>query len=132
MHEDERFEDKRQGDDVSHEGQLVEQAGDQGRVPSPRTQLTKQVDLIRELAREGVFLDGDGWSRIDIHLTPKAGLLVEAKATAIALAKRQAVRVYITDLHQQTGEVVWCDQEYVSLDYGGTYNVWKRAELGLL
>lgn len=81
-----------------------------------------------------VWADSDGYRNLTVYvgLKPPGELDQLAKNMALAMAKKLQLTV-IVRTPQGWAQVVWMDEEYISVDYrpNGFYWIYKRAELGL-
>jgi hypothetical protein len=92
--------------------------------------------MLRELAasRREVYAESDGWRRVDVYpnIVADTDALMPVNVI-LKIAEKMPMHIWLRDLHGRDGEVIWVDQEYVSLRYGFEgYNVWRRAELSVL
>lgn len=141
MHENAWREDEGSSYDERNEGRLVGEARSSLRIS--RTREERQLkhnarDILKELLPSGkCYAESDGFRLIEAFPNSPTPLDVEELDVnvIIAIGQRIPLKVYLRDPHGHLGQVIWVDQEWVSLQYDGPnggYNVWKRAELGLV
>jgi hypothetical protein len=77
------------------------------------------------------YAESDGYRCIDVwvNVDPPPEFDMLSKEVILAIADKMPLNLWIRDPHGRDGKVVWMDEEYVSLDYGSGYIVWKRTEL---
>jgi len=137
MYADARSEELGQGNNVSDERSVSTTAGGESGVPSPsRKVIHEELAILHELGMgRPLAVVSDGWRNIDVFLNAPLEDTVMSEPMIKALSRKMRLELYCIDPNGNKGRVVWCDDEFVSLQYMDTslqgYMIWKRVVLGL-
>src|SRR5207253_972116 len=115
---------------------LPRETRSESRVPGTREKVSvtfREVEMLKDLNLSKMYVSSDGFHKIMAFSQPVDGAEEMSKAMVLAIAKQMPLEVLLRDPDGEWGRVIWLDQEYASLKYAsGFYNVWKRAELGVV
>lgn len=97
-----------------------------------RTLRTGARDILRDLVfTPKLYAESDGWRRCDVWLNvePPEGFTKLKRETLLKIAEKMPLVLHVRDPQGDDGEVMWMDEELVSLQYPNGYIVWKRSVL---